>query len=370
MKLLIITQKINKDDHWLSFFERWVAEFATHFESIKVICLEVGRHDLPSNVSVFSLGKETKQSRGRYLSRFFSEIIRTRHEYDAVFVHMNQEYVLLAGWLWRLWGKRVYMWRNHHAGSMLTDIAAAFCTNVFCTSKFSYTAKYPKTILMPVGIDTSFFQPDPKVIRTPKSILFFGRVAPSKRPDLFVEVLGDLKQKGSAFSASLQGDSLPKDAAYHESLKTRAKEIGLSTQNSFDGAAETTIGATITREITVSTANQLRFFPGTPNRDTPAVFSAYEIFVNLSSSGMYDKMIFEAMACGALVLASNKNLHGLIDERFIFAEGDRLELAEKLEKLLSLSDAERAIASAGLRSIVEKHHSLQSLATKLAEIIQ
>ena len=72
---------------------------------------------------------------------------------------MNQEYVLIAGWLWKLLGKRTYLWRNHYAGSWLTDVAAVFCTKVFCTSKHSYTVKYKKTVLMPVGVDTERFTP-------------------------------------------------------------------------------------------------------------------------------------------------------------------------------------------------------------------
>src|SRR3989344_8238781 len=97
---------------------------------------------------------------------------------------MNQEYILLAGWLWRLTGKKITLWRNHHVGDFFTDLAARFCHRVFCTSKYSYTAKYSQTVLMPVGIDTEQFKPDPKVKRIPNSILFLGRLAPVKKPDL------------------------------------------------------------------------------------------------------------------------------------------------------------------------------------------
>ena len=58
MKLLILTQKVDKNDPILGFFHRWVEEFARHCEQVTVIALGVGEYDLPQNVRVFSLGKE------------------------------------------------------------------------------------------------------------------------------------------------------------------------------------------------------------------------------------------------------------------------------------------------------------------------
>ena len=98
MKLLILTQKIDKDDSLLGFFHSWVEEFAKHAESITIIALGVGEHRLPANVRVFSLGKEKGKSRLHYLMNFFRIILRERHNYERVFVHMNEEYVLLGSW--------------------------------------------------------------------------------------------------------------------------------------------------------------------------------------------------------------------------------------------------------------------------------
>ena len=51
---------------------------------------------------------------------------------------------------------------------------------------------------------------------------------------------------------------------------------------------------------------------------------------------MYDKTIFEAMACGCLTLASNDNLRGQIDNRLIIGERDAKRVAEHLARTLSL----------------------------------
>ncbi|MEK9177846.1 MAG: hypothetical protein AAB777_01860, partial [Patescibacteria group bacterium] len=209
MRLLIITQKVDRDDPVLGFFHGWIEEFSKRFKSIVVICLFKNKYDLPGNVAVLSLCKEKWRSKAKYIFLLFYFSLRYFNRYDAVFVHMNEEYVVLAGWLWRLMGKKVYMWRNHHAGNRMTDIASIFCNRIFCTSKYSYTAKYRKTALMPLGIDVTKFRIEKSVRqstdRIKDSILFLGRIAKTKNVDVFVEALGILKNKGIVFSADIYG---------------------------------------------------------------------------------------------------------------------------------------------------------------------
>ena len=71
MKLLIITQKVSREDSVLGFFHSWIREFATRFEKVTVICLEKGSYDLPGNARVFSLGKNSQRSnaKGQMLRR-------------------------------------------------------------------------------------------------------------------------------------------------------------------------------------------------------------------------------------------------------------------------------------------------------------
>ena len=75
MKLLIVTQKVDKNDPILGFFHRWIEEFARHVEFVTVICLGVGEYSLPVNVKVLSLGKEKKKSRLKYIFMFYKSNI-------------------------------------------------------------------------------------------------------------------------------------------------------------------------------------------------------------------------------------------------------------------------------------------------------
>ncbi len=350
MKLLVVTQVVDSTDPFLGFFHRWLEEFSKHYEHIHVICLKQGVHTLPKNVTVHSLGKsaqgrpafgwERLWSRIHYTRRFFGYVWALRSEYDAVFVHMNQEYVLLAGWLWKMLGKRIYLWRNHYAGGLLTDIAAMFATKVFCTSRFSHTAKYKKTVLMPVGVDTELFTPQQNVARTPRSVLFFSRFAPAKRPHVLLEALGIIAKEGTDFQASFYGTALPKDAAYREDVMRRSHELALD--------------------------DRVTFFEGVPHAQASMIFNQHEIFVNLSSSGTYDKTLFEAAACGCLVLAASEDFESLAGKRFRLTDAeDAPTVAEKLREILAIPESERATLAAQSRERVLAGQSLPFLVQRI-----
>ena len=336
MKLLIVTQTIDLEDPVLGFFVRWTEELSKRVEHTEVICLKGGTHDLPEAVRVHSLGKE----RGRpalggltYACRFLSLAWRLRRDYDAVFVHMNQEYVILAGWLWKLLGKRIYMWRNHYAGSWATDLAAAFCTKVFCTSKHSYTAKYKKTVFMPVGVDTERFCPDSRVTRKPHSILFLARMAPSKRPEMLLDALVMLARKNMPFTATFVGSPLPEDEPYYEGLRARAGTLGFG--------------------------DRVTFLPAVPNDKTPDLYRAHAVFVNTSPSGMLDKTIFEAAACGCAVLAASEDWNALVGGENYFDSSEKL--ADRLRNALEGSIKYQ------FETLI-RQHSLGALAASLITI--
>jgi glycosyltransferase involved in cell wall biosynthesis len=335
MKLLVITQKVNKNDPILGFFHRWIVEFSKSFESVLVICLEMGEFDLPDNVKVLSLGKEERVSKIKYMFRFYKYIWQFRKEYDTVFVHMNQEYILLGGVIWKVLGKKISMWRNHHAGNFLTDIACYLCDKIFCTSKFSYTARFKKTQFMPVGIDTDFFKVNLNVLRQPNSVLFLGRISPVKKPHIFIKALGILKKRNINFYASIYGDPLPKDEDYFNSLKTLALELNLN--------------------------KEIKFERGVPNDKTVDVYNTHKAYVNLSSSGMYDKTIFEAMACGCTIFASNDNLKGQIDDFYVLPQDNEEELALRLEQYFF----GKVLIKGNFEKYVQENHSLKELAKKL-----
>ncbi len=343
MNILVVTQTVDREDPVLGFFHAWLVALAGQFENIEVVCLKEGVHTLPSNVRVHSLGKEkNREARVVYAFRFIALLWKLRGRYESVFVHMNEEYVLIAGVLWKMLGKSVYLWRNHYAGSWLTDTVVFLCSKVFYTSKRSYTAKYAKAVQMPVGVDTNVFKKG-EVPPKPRTILYLGRVAPSKKPEVFIDALADLHQQSISFTASFFGAPLPADEHYYQEIKARARSADLR--------------------------DMVTFFGGVSHADAPAIFSAHEVYVNTSPQGMFDKTIIEACASGCLVATCNTDMAEALPGKCVFKEGDADSLARSLEALLALSMQEReALVQTSVR--FSEKHSLKNLAHALSSEMQ
>ncbi len=338
MRLLVLTQIMDRTDPTLGFFVPWVGELAKRVDKVHVMCLQKGGFELPAHVTVSSLGKESGGSRLLYIIRFYKELFARGSSYDTVFVHMNHEYVILAGLWWTLLGKRVYLWRNHYEGSLLVDLASLFCTKVFCTSRYSYTAHYKHTVFMPTGVNIESLMPEIEINRVPRSILALGRLSPSKNPEFLLRVYALLKKRGVAFTASFVGGA--KEEKYQTELEALRDSLGLRDCVTFVGAV--------------------------PNTETFRHYRAADVFVNASKSGMLDKSMFKAMAAGALVVSASLDLAKEVSEEFVFEEGNENDLADKLEHLLSLNPEERAQASATFSHVV-MNNSLPVLADKLVK---
>lgn len=339
MRLLVFTQAVDRDDPILGFFHHWLEEFAPRYESLNVICLKEGRHSLPNNVRVYSLGKEKGRSRLKYLFRFYQYLWALRHDYDAVFVHMNQEYAILGGWLWRLLRKRVYLWRNFPTGNFGTDIAVFFSNRVFCTARNSYTARFKKTSFMPVGIDTNLFAPQ-SVPRERKMCYMQGRVDPSKRIHILLQAIATLQARGIDARAHIVG---PEDPEYVNGLRTQFADL--------------------------IEAGSAAFLGPKRNEDTPALYASHGIAINLAPAGHFDKTAFEPMACERPLITSSLDFAGIVPSEWIVTQDDPEALAEAIERMIALPEQDYQALGKAERLIVVRDHSLPALAERLHAIL-
>lgn len=341
MRLLVITQAVNIHDPVMSFFHQWISLLSQRFEGVEVICLGSGEYNLASNVSVYSLGKENNNTFINKIINFYKYLWQLNGKYDAVFVHMNEEYVLLTGWWWRLTGRRVGLWRNHKQGSWKTYIAVWLSNLVFCTSPFSFTKRFSKTLLMPVGIDTNVF----KLIHSESgqvengSILCLGRIAPVKKIEVLIKALRILKDRGIIFVCDIVGDCLPRDINYLNLIKQEISDYNLG--------------------------SLVRFYPGVSNMDTPGLYWQHQIFVNMTPSGSLDKTILESMACGSVPLMANKSLEDELDNLLIFEEDSAESLADHLIYILDMPKEQREKIITTNNKYVRENHSLDLLIDKL-----
>lgn len=335
MRLLIATQIVDTDDAKLGFFHHWLEAFASKFESIEVICLKEGRHTLPAHVHVHSLGKEKGGNRFLYALRFYNLAWKLRHEYDAVFVHMNPEYVLVAGDLWRVMGKKVGLWYNHTVGSLALRLTAPFVDILFHTSPYAYTARYKRARLMSAGIDTDMFR-STGAPRTPNSIYVQGRISVAKRTHILLAALRTLRESVPA-TLTLVG---PEDPAYSTELRRDFADLIAAGAVDFRGPVR--------------------------NEETPELFSTHAVAVNLAADGNFDKTALEPMACATPVIVSSRAFADLVPPEWRAEENNVESLAQKLSAFFALTDAARAALGTQERLAVVKHHSLTALGEQLA----
>ena len=314
MKLLIITQVVDTEDSYLGFFVRWIEEFAKHTKRVEVICLREGKHSLPANVRVHSLGKETGVSRVKYVLNFYRYIWNLRHDYDAVFVHMNSEYVVLGGLFWRLWGKRIALWYTHKSVDSKLRVATFFTDTVFTASKESFRLATRKLRIMGHGIDVDFFHPGQKVPRG-SAALSAGRLSPTKRHDLII----------SAAEHFPNDVRIAGEGPEWNHLENLAERLSLASRVHFLG---------------VQTQEQLR-----------EEYRRAGVFVHASETGSLDKVVLEALACGLPVITTAATLADLpvtvVAATPSAIAKEVLATRHKNEQLLSV--------------YVRKHHSLQHL---------
>ncbi|MEI6296934.1 MAG: glycosyltransferase [bacterium] len=334
MKLLIITQKVDKNDDILGFFHNWLLEFSKRCEKLTVICLQKGEYDLPENVKVFSLGKEEGELRIKYVLNFWKYIWQERKNYDSVFVHMNPEYVVLGGLFWRLIGKKISLWYTHKSVDLKLKIAEKFSNIIFTVSKESFRMKTNKLKVVGHGIPVEKFKNQGNLVYKKDAVLKIisvGRITPIKNLDTLINACEILKKNGLNFAVSLIGPVVDeKDRKYFEYLKQLISEKDLD--------------------------KEIKFLGSIPNNKLAEFYWQNDFSINLCPTGGVDKAILESMASGLITLASNiafEEYFGEYKEDLMFKEKDEKDLAAKIMKLISTDDLVR-IKNFLLSSVKEK----------------
>lgn len=341
MRLLIITQKVDRNDDLLGFFHTWLVELAARVSHLTVICLFEGEHDLPKNVTVYSLGKEHGVSRSTYLQKFFSLIWRLRDSYDTVFVHMNPIYLVLAGWLWRLMGKRIALWYVHGHNDAKLRIGASFTHIIFTATPQSFPFTSSKLRCVGHGIDVRRFGDRDRNHGEGFRLLHAGRLGPSKHIMEVVAAFEIIAVSEPRATITFVGDtSSPVDAAYVDGVKERIHAHGLSEAVLFVGSV--------------------------PNKDMPETYRCFDALMHLSSTGGLDKVVIESWCSGVPAFTDQQAFvpfFGEYAERFVAPSGDVASLAALILRFRDVPDRD------DVTKVVTQHmrtsFDIKTLATRL-----
>lgn len=340
MRLLIVTQAVDAEDPVLGFFVRWLDEFAKHAGPIEVICLQEGKHALPATVHIHSLGKEKGGSRATYVFNFYAYIWKLRKKYDAVFVHMNPEYIVLAGAFWRLWGKRITLWYTHKNVNLWLRIATLLADRIFTASTESFRLRTKKVVVMGHGIDLERHIPN----RVPADsgqvrLMTSGRITPSKRLDVIIRAFLDLKRRAIPATLSIFGaPSSSDDAIYKKRLSAELVAAGEIPEDIFQGAI--------------------------PHADLPGRRASIDYFLHASETGSLDKTVLDAAMSGVIPISSSEAYADFFEgftSLLSYPKGDSAALADRIAALEALPPEKCDHIRTVLKDRVVQEHSLQRL---------
>ncbi len=352
MRLLVITQKVDQNDSNLGFFHTWLKKLAGQVEHLYVICLSKGEYHLPANVTVVSLGKEQGSvSSIRYAIRFYACLWRLRGKYDNVFVHMNPEYCILGGPIWRLWNKKVLLWYTHKSVNLKLRLAEKFVNKIFTASKESFRLPSKKVEVTGHGIEVEQFLSSKQFAPLPESLvgvslLGVGRITSSKDWETVIRAVAELRKNKALprFTVMFVGDTITKqDEEYKKKLYVLDKELAGDTLPS--------IG-----------------FKGVMHEEINKEYQAAHLLIHTSQTGSVDKVVLEALAAGRIVVTSSAAYAEAVKEGivYIFPEGNSEELAKTIEKIYQSGIlAPDRLPNQKAIEYVRKRHNLDTLIGKI-----
>lgn len=331
MKLLVITQKVNREDQLLGFFIDWLNEFAKQFQAVEVLCLEKGQANLSPGIKVKSLGKERGLSRLQILFNFYKFIIGHRDRYDAVFVHMNPIWVILGAPFWGWLDKKVFLWYAHKSVTAKLKVAEFLADGVFSSTPEGFRLASRKIIFIGQGIDTSRFCPAD--IPSNKTMISVGRLAPVKRHEISIRTLAVLRQLGHIYHLDIVGAPVwHQDFAYEAELKKLVRDLDLEDQVSFWGKVNTD--------------------------ELPGLYQKNYWNLNFSQTGSLDKTILEAMACGCVPISSNDAAKAVLPSK-LTVPAEPSQVAGRILELQNENLRDSMV------EYVRREHSLEGLISKI-----
>lgn len=342
MRLLIVTQKVDKNDNNLGSFHRWVEEFAKYADKVLVICSFLGEHNLPVNVEIISLGKERGANRLQRIGRYLLFFWRYSRGTDAVFFHMIPEFVITSWPISFFRRKSSALWYVHKSVTWRLKLAERLVDWVFTASSLSFRLPSKKVIYTGHAIDTETFKPatsyQPQA--TSLRLITVGRISPVKDIETIIRACSVLKKTWSReWSLSVIGGPLmQRDVHYIESLKNMVRGEGLGDRIHFEGSR--------------------------PFGEISQLYREHDIFISMSTTGSIDKSVLEAMASGITVITANEAFQSLLPAKYFLEIRSPEFLAERIKAL-----ADEARPNTALRNLVVENHSLEKTIGKIVQAL-
>ncbi len=335
MKLLIVTQKVDRQDPILGFFVAWLAEFANHCDRVTVLAQSVASHNLPDNVEVISLGKDSGANNVAQVASFWKQALAKRRAYDRVFVHMTPIWIVLGAPLWLTMHKRMFLWYEIKRGSWKLSLALRLVRNVFAATEHGLPTVSSKQVIVGHGIDTTLFTPRPE-LREPHHLVAVGRLTRVKHYEVIIRALSMLQHCRLTIAGGIITEQ---DKVTEQSIKELMHDLGVADRV----------------EIGWIGPDQM-----------PQLLQRADCMLHASQGGL-DKVVLQAMSCGCPVVTTSEAAQSVLPEQ---CHASHESMAEKARAILALSSDARQSLCGELRSTVEANHSLSQCIMRIISHMQ
>lgn len=357
MRLLLITPKVDPTDNLFGHVNSWASALAQRVEQLYVVALWPGHPDLPANARFVTLGKADEHAgagsimdKAGWLVRLQRIVARlaARGEIDAVLAHMGPVFAVAAAPIARLAGIPTFLWYAHGHVSPLLRLAHALVAGVGTSTPEGFRIDSPRVTITGQGIDLDKFLPAEQP-PTNERLVSVGRFSPIKAYETVLEAVASpaLRRHESLGVQLVGGVHSASEAAYLESLRERARTLGL--------------------------ADRVQFVDGLPYAQIVPTYQQGTLFATASATGSMDKVVLEAAACGLPPVVCNpafRHLFGEMWPALSFRDRDDVAgLSDRLAHWLDRSPSERQDAALAIRDEIARSHSVDHWADAVIGMI-
>jgi len=350
-RLVFVTQVLDPDDEVLGSVPNYLQALASRVDRLVVIANEVRSIPYDFDAEVVSLGKEKGLSRVRRTLRYEAALARvlSRRGRTALVAHMCPIYLTLAAPLALVTKSRTLLWYAHSADSASLRLAERLAGAVLTTAPGSYHRSSEKIRPIGQGIDIrQFSYSSPTTTSSALRLLTVGRTSPDKCLPTIIRACSLARSRGTDVRLRIVGRSLlPKEQEHRAELEDLVRRLGL--------------GSVVTVE------------PGVPYEMMPSLLRQASAVVSAAKDGSADKTIFEAAACGRLVLAASSAFESLLRDlplKLNFAADDADELADRMTELAGASASWLELIGKELCERVTREHSNEHWAAEVVSVAE
>ncbi len=339
--LLVITQRIDLDDGPMGFFSGWLEELSRQTKELYVITSGLGRHELPSRIKIFSMGREKGYGSFRRYLMFYWHFFRIIGHVDGIFAHMSPTYPIIA-WPALLLRKPIIFWYLHRSVTWRLRLAEKLCSKIVTATKRSLSIESSKIVEVGHGIDVQKFRDQKNWEHISRyEIVSVGRISPIKNLEVLIRAANQLKDVMPMRVRIVGKIGRPQEHGYLESLRNLVGSLHLEHIVEFSG------------EVSYA--------------ELPSIYRQAHITVNLAPPGGLDKVVLESMAAGCLTITSNSAFLpelGQFKDILLVPYQDPNALAVTIQNLIALPPHKKTEIVTALSRTVQ-NHTIPNVITKI-----